>query len=148
MRSKRILPAAILSLVLPLARGEDFWTKKPYAHWSAEETRRMLQDSPWARTVSVSTALMNMPRIEGNIGNAKDYESEAVTDPTITYTLQFRSAAPIREAQVRSSQFSSHYDAMNAEKKAAFDANAGKFLGRHFPRPRCVRYFPQQRAQL
>lgn len=53
--------------------------------------------------------------------------------PSITYTLQFRSALPIREAQVRSSQLNSHYDAMSAEQKSAFAANAGKFLAVTFP---------------
>ena len=55
------------------------------------------------------------------------------TDPSISYILQFRSARPIREAQVRSSQLNSHYDKMNPEQKAAFDANAGKFLAVTFP---------------
>src|SRR5208282_552201 len=63
----------------------------------------------------------------------KGYRSEMETNPTISYTVQFRSAQPIREAQVRSSQLNSHYDAMSADKKAAFDASAGKFLAATFP---------------
>jgi len=55
------------------------------------------------------------------------------SNPGISYTLQFRSAQPIREAQVRSAQLSSHYDKMSAEQKAAFDANMAKFLAVTFP---------------
>jgi hypothetical protein len=55
------------------------------------------------------------------------------TDPSISYNLQFRSAQPIREAQVRSSELNAKYDAMSADKKAAIDANAAKFLAVTFP---------------
>jgi hypothetical protein len=55
------------------------------------------------------------------------------TSPTISYTLQFRSARPIRETQVRSSQLNSHYDKLNGAQKAAFDTNADKFLAVTFP---------------
>ncbi len=33
----------------PLLAG-DFWNEKPYTQWSAEETLRMLSDSPWCKT--------------------------------------------------------------------------------------------------
>jgi hypothetical protein len=133
MRFKWIVALLPLCIIILPARAEDFWAKKPYQHWSAEETRRILEDSPWARTVAVSTVVTPPPGVPSIAGNAGDYESEAVTDPTIRYTLQFRSAAPIREAQVRSSQFGSHYDGMRPEQKAAFDGNASKFLAVTFP---------------
>lgn len=55
------------------------------------------------------------------------------TNPTVSYNIQFRSAAPIRRAQVRSSQLNSHYDRMSAEQKVAFDTSAAKFLAISFP---------------
>jgi hypothetical protein len=94
-------------------------------------TVESLEESPWATTLKlggVQTAVTS-----GDAPHNSGYRGEMETDPSITYILQFPSALPIREAQVRSSQISSHYDKMNAEQKAAFDANAGKFLAVTFP---------------
>jgi len=55
------------------------------------------------------------------------------TNPTISYNLQFRSAQPIREAVVRTSQLNAKYDKMGAEQEAAFDASSAKFLAATFP---------------
>ena len=123
-----IVPLLLNCLAVPLAAAkEDFWSKKPYQNWSAEETRRLLEDSPWATTYTLTGI---QPDITSG-GGVPGGEMEA--NPSITYTLQFRSARPIREAQVRSSQLSSHYDAMSVEQKSAFDANARKFLAVTLP---------------
>lgn len=123
-----IVPLLLSCLAVPLAAAkEDFWSKKPYQNWSAEETRRMLEESPWATTLPL---IGIQPSVTSG-GGVPGGEMEA--NPGITYTLQFRSARPIREAQVRSSQLNSHYDAMSAEQKSAFDASAGKFLAVTFP---------------
>jgi hypothetical protein len=123
-----IVPLLLNCLAVPLAAAkEDFWSKKPYQNWSAEETRRLLEDSPWATTYTLTGI---QPDITSG-GGVPGGEMEA--NPSITYTLQFRSARPIREAQVRSSQLSSHYDAMSVEQKSAFEANARKFLAVTFP---------------
>jgi hypothetical protein len=138
-----VIPVLLVWLAVLPALAADFWANKPYQHWSKEETSRMLEESPWATSLSLggfqnvltgsnaSTAQVN-PAPRGQSG-APGYRGEMETNPTITYNLQFRSAEPIREAQVRSSQLISHYDAMSAEQKAAFDANAGKFLAVKFP---------------
>lgn len=34
--------------------AEDFWLKKPYTDWGDKEAVKLLQNSPWARQVSVS----------------------------------------------------------------------------------------------
>lgn len=119
----------ICLIVPPLALAVDFWTKKPYQNWSAEETRRLLEDSPWATTCSVNGLQTSVSEGAANPGA---YRGEMEENPTIAYTIQFRSARPIREAQIRSSQLSSHYDAMGAAQKAAFDASASKFLAAEF----------------
>jgi hypothetical protein len=121
----------VVSLVAPVAGAADFWIKKTYDHWSTEETDRMLEESPWATTLTLGSVQTTIT--SGDSPTNSGYRGEMETNPTISYTLQFRSAAPIREAQVRSSQLKSHYDAMNADQKAAFDANASKFLAVKFP---------------
>jgi hypothetical protein len=116
------------SLALTPAWAKDeFWIKKPYQNWSAEETKRVLEDSPWASTLPLIAV---QAAVTGG-GSALGGEMEAT--PSVTYTVQFRSARPIREAQVRSYQIGAHYDAMSADKKSAFDANAAKFLAATFP---------------
>jgi hypothetical protein len=113
------------------AVASDFWIKKPYQNWSADETQRMLEESPWATTLTlggVQSQVMNIgaPNNRGSSGEMEDA-------PSITYTLQFRSARPIREAQVRSAQLNSHYDKMSPAQKAAFDTSTAKFLATTFP---------------
>jgi len=113
------------------AVAADFWVKKPYQNWSADETRRMLEESPWATTYTLSGIQTNA--FGNDAPSNTGYRGEMEANPTVSYNIQFRSAAPIREAQVRSSQINSHYDKMSAEQKAAFDTNAAKFLATSFP---------------
>jgi hypothetical protein len=128
---RRIIPLLVVCLAVPPAFGADFWVKKPYQNWSADETRRMLEESPWATTLSLGVVQTSVTSGDSPTNGA--YRGEMETDPTISYNLQFRSAQPIREAQVRTSQLNSKYDTMSLEQKAAFDANAGKFLTVTFP---------------
>jgi len=129
MPKLRKTPLMMFCLALPLtAWAADFWAKKPYQTWSAEETQQMLAESPWATTLKlggIQSVTGNAPRPGG--------ETEMEEDPSVTYILQFRSAQPIRQAQVRSSELTAHYDKMSAEQKAAFDANGSKFLSATFP---------------
>ena len=136
-----VVSVLLVSLAVP-ALGADFWAKKPYQQWSKEETSRMLEESPWATTLSLggvenvltgsnaSSTGVNPPT-RGQAGTPGS-RGEMETSPTISYNLQFRSAEPIREAVVRSSELNSRYDAMSAEQKTAFDANAAKFLAVKF----------------
>lgn len=119
-----------LYLAIPLFAAE-FWSKKPYQNWSADETQRVLEESPWATTLTLG----GIRSVASTIGTptTKSSEGEMESDPSISYTLQFRSALPVRQAQVRSMQFGSHYDKMTKEQKAAFDASAEKFLAVSFP---------------
>ena len=129
--SSRLIPVSLVCLAATLAVAADFWSKKPYQNWSAEETRNLQEESPWATSLKLGGVQTSIT--SGDAPNNRSNRAEMETDPSITYVLQFRSALPIRQAQVRSSQLSSHYDKMNAEQKAAFDANAGKFLAVTFP---------------
>ncbi|MFZ0759321.1 MAG: hypothetical protein WAM69_05160 [Candidatus Sulfotelmatobacter sp.] len=128
---RKIVALLLVCLASLAAFGADFWTKKPYQHWSADETRRMLEESPWATTISV--AAIETSVTSGDSPNNRSYRGEMETNPVISYNLQFRSAEPIREALVRSSELDSKYDKMSAEQKAAFDSSAGRFLAVTFP---------------
>lgn len=121
----------ILGVCVSLAWASDFWTKKPYQQWSADETQKMMDESPWATTLTLS-GVQNAVMGGDSPGN-RGYRGEMETDPTITYVIQFRTALPIRQAEVRSMQLNSHYDKMTAEQKTNFDASATKFLAATFP---------------
>jgi len=122
---KALLILVCLAILLA-AKGGDFWVKKPYQSWTAEETQKMLEESPWATTLTLGG-------IQNISGTKTTPGGELEDDPKVTYTIQFRSAQPVRQAQVRSSQINAHYDKMSAEQKAAFDANVTKFLSASFP---------------
>jgi hypothetical protein len=128
---RQIIVVLVVCLAVLPAFAADFWEKKPYQNWSAEETRRMLEDSPWATTTSVAAIQTTVTGGDAPLNGS--YRGEMETSPSISYNLQFRSAQPIREAQVRTSQLNSKYDKMSAEQKAAFDASSSKFLAVTFP---------------
>src|SRR5262249_17938973 len=47
----------LAAIVFSFAAGlwaADFWQSKPFTEWNEKEMRRMLENSPWARMVSVS----------------------------------------------------------------------------------------------
>ncbi len=130
----RQIATLVLSVWIGLqpASAVEFWNKKPYQSWSAGETQRMLEESPWATTLTlggVQASVMNDQPGPTNRGSSGQME----TDSSISYTLQFRSARPIREAEVRSAQLTSHYDKMTPAQKAAFDGSTEKFLAVRFP---------------
>jgi hypothetical protein len=129
--SSRLIPVSLVCLAATLAVAGDFWVKKPYQNWSADEARNIQEESPWATSLKLGGVQTSVT--SGDSPNNRSNRGEMETDPSVTYVLQFRSALPIRQAQVRSSQLSSHYDKMTAEQKAAFDANAAKFLAATFP---------------
>lgn len=126
MSKSRKAVLTFICLAMPLAVwAADFWDTKPYQNWSAKETQRMMEDSPWAATVTVSGPWSNVVSVDPN--TTRGY------DPEMSYILQFRSALPIRKAQVRLQQLDLHYDGMTAEERAAFEANASKYLAATFP---------------
>jgi hypothetical protein len=49
-----LLPiAVVVALSLCAAIAGDFWKSKKFATWSDEETKKMIEDSPWARQVPI-----------------------------------------------------------------------------------------------
>ncbi len=132
LKTRLVVALSLVCLAtVPLVAGGDFWEKKPYQNWSADETQRLMEESPWATTLTLSG--IQSAVTSGDSPSNRGYRGEMETDPTISYTLQFRSAQPIREAEVRTAQIGAHYDKMNAEQKAAFDGSAAKFLAVTFP---------------
>src|SRR6516164_9654881 len=45
--------------------GADFWVSKPFAEWNEKDAQKMLENSPWARPVSIATGDPDVGRSAG-----------------------------------------------------------------------------------
>lgn len=127
-----IVPLAFFLFSFSSPARAQFWNKKDYRDWSANECRRILTNSPWTKTYSSSA--MQMP--SGAEGSAVPGRQPLMT---IQYTAQFFSALPVRQAQVRMGQIQAHYERMTPAQKKAFDANAARYLAVPFPTETIIR---------
>jgi hypothetical protein len=125
-RTLWLVSVAVFLAGLAVPARAQFWKKKDYHHWSEKECRKLLSDSPWAKTFTVST--MEMPR--GDQGPMVPGRQALIQ---VSYTALFFSALPARQAQVRLGQIESHYDRMTAAQKKAFDENGAHYLAVPFP---------------
>lgn len=89
--------------------GNEFWEKKDYSQWTQRECKKILEDSPWAKTYSIA--------------GRGDYD----------YRVQLRSALPVRMAIVRSMQLASNYDKLSSEQRQEFEKRAEEYLSTSFP---------------
>jgi hypothetical protein len=115
----------LLTSLLVAGQEKEFWDKKDYTQWSERECKRLLTDSPWAKSYTLARAV-----IEPLSSPGSDLAREAA--PRIQYVAQFRSALPIRQALVRISQIKQKYDRMGLEQKREFDRSAEQFLAKSF----------------
>lgn len=127
MKKRRsFLLLGLLLGCLAASQGTEFWDKKEYREWSERECRKLLEDSPWARTYTLSRVLIE-PLQTPSTERARE------PHPQITYHVQFWSALPIRQALVRLQQIQQKYDRMTPAEQQAFDQQAEKFLAARFP---------------
>jgi hypothetical protein len=57
--SRRVsLIVVLLSSVLVWAADKDFWDTKPYSEWNEKEVEKLLKNSPWSRSVTLSVGTM------------------------------------------------------------------------------------------
>src|ERR1700677_5063339 len=96
----------------------DFW-QKPYTEWSDKDTAKMMTDSPWAKSVSVSMAgpggAAGPPPVtpgggggfgghggpQGGGGSDFGPGAQGSAPPTFDVVARWQSALPIRQAFVR-----------------------------------------------
>lgn len=97
--------------------GEDFWVKKDYTQWSAEEVKKIMTDSPWAKDVAASVPSNLLPRrpaaassadaqnTSGRGARASRERPESVDntppDAVVSLSVSWRSALPLRKAIVK-----------------------------------------------
>lgn len=136
MRNRLAASVIVLFALLSPAIAEDFWDKKPMDKWSKGDVKKLLTDSPWAREYAMSSVqIAQIGMTGGNLSSsvAASTDRGGETNVVTSYTLQLRSARPIRQAVVRESQLASNYDAMKPEQQKEFDARAGQYINLQFP---------------
>lgn len=121
---------AILAVAVLTARADDFWVKKEWKQWSKDECNKMLTDSPWSKTWSKSQVNLSAALPGSSGANQEGASGENASE--IHYSIQFRSALPVREAYVRQQQIGSKYDKMSEAQKKSFDAQAESILGKTY----------------
>ncbi len=104
----------IAAATVPLGLARATWPQdeqtKPFRTWTKAEAKKLLNDSPWAKTQEVSSVY--------GLGVPTDFK----------FTLRLRSALPIREALVRLKQIEAHYDQLSEKERATFDAKTKGLL--------------------
>ncbi|SRR6266404_2348970 len=116
----------LLLTYLALAQSKDFWEKKDYRQWTDKECHKLLEDSPWASTYTMSQIFFDRVATDTT-------DRERQQNPKIEYKIQIRSALPIKRGIVRLSQINAKYDQMTEDQRKAFDQNAEKFLAGRNP---------------
>jgi hypothetical protein len=88
----------VCGLVCAVLEAADFWETKPFTMWSTEELNKVLNDSPWSRSVNVVVASPpgggGLDDNEGGGGRAGGGRGGVV--------ISWRSAVPMKQALVRS----------------------------------------------
>lgn len=107
-------------------QASEFWLAKDYRQWSERECRKLLHDSPWAKSYLLTQTHIEL--IEATPSTDRLRERE----PRIEYHVQLRSALPIRQAQVRLAQLRADYDNMHPEEKLGFDMEMTQILEASF----------------
>lgn len=121
-----LLRLLALALLLPLtAQAQKFWEKKDFRAWTEQECRRMLSDSPWARTHVIGRSVLQ--ELATRTGDRARENA-----PVIEYQVQIRSALPVRRAMVRLQMLEARYDSLSKEQKREFDSQAERFLAAAF----------------
>jgi hypothetical protein len=117
---------SLFAVSFVLAQSKGFWDKKDYKQWTDKECHKLLEESPWATTYSISQIFFD--RV---VNDTTDRERQQ--NPRIEYKIQIRSALPIKQGIVRLSQINAKYDQMTEDQRKAFDQNAEKFFGGRSP---------------
>jgi|GEM_PF-4826664 len=127
MKSKHtIFFIAIIGLACSLfAQGP--WAKKDWKQWSKEECKKVMEDSPWAYTYKEEQAQSSQ-----GAGGLLSTSSGTRADATIEthYTVQFRSALPIRQAFVRQMLIDNKFDKSEEPVKQGLLKQTQPFLDR------------------
>lgn len=125
-----VVAVTLLGSLSPVAAQ---WEKKPYTEWSEKEALKMLNDSPWGRTMVFSTpsTLFRGPTSgrQGAGGQATSANSDSSTH--VNFRIRFLSAKPIRQAISRQMELKSKgemSDALAAHLKSIVEGEFVEYI--------------------
>jgi hypothetical protein len=96
MKYRLFLTVVLIVLSLGVLFASDFWLQKSYTEWTENEVEKILNQSPWAKPVRISTSPM-APRAQG-----ASIQGGAVPQPReINLTVRWESALPVKQAQAK-----------------------------------------------
>jgi hypothetical protein len=114
-------------LFLPLSlSAQGFWIKKDFSEWSVRECSKLLNDSPWAKSQTITEIFIEEIGEPGSVPNREHA-------PQITYLAQIWSAEPIRQAVVRQSRLGPQFNKLSAPQREAIVAEQASLLEQKFP---------------
>ncbi len=102
--------AALCTLALCLSAQEKEKKEKPWTEWSKKDVEKMLDDSPWAQTQTVTdtsemfyspTATPDQRTGASRNSASRDAQGATNTATDVKYRIRFFSARPIRQALAR-----------------------------------------------
>jgi hypothetical protein len=117
MNMKQALALGVMTflLSLPIVASAQ-WDRKPYTQWTERESQKLLNDSPWAKTMVFTTpgSLFRSPTSgrQGAGGGATSQNSDQSTH--VNFRVRFLSAKPVRQAISRMMELSKKLE-MRAE---------------------------------
>jgi len=100
--SRRVLLLSIPSLVLLFSLTTPAqWDKKPPAEWTEKDALKLLNDSPWGRTLTFTSPLEQFRRPVTGAQGANAGTSLPPNALQLNFRIRFLSAKPIRQALAR-----------------------------------------------
>jgi|HubBroStandDraft_6_1064221.scaffolds.fasta_scaffold265521_2 hypothetical protein len=122
MRRRSVITVmAVFCLAVLTAGADDFWVKKDWKTWTKGDCKKMLEESPWAKRSLVENNASNGSLPSAGQGSQSTAQLGNEGTGEITYYVQLRSAAPVRQAVIRQAQLDGKYDKMSDAEKKAFD---------------------------
>ena len=101
----------LLGVMVSIAFAADFWTTKDFLQWGDKEVKKMLNNSPWARTVVVSMGGGGMGRGGGGGGGGTQtpgsYGGRGMGGPgggggmQRQFVVRWISALPVKQALMK-----------------------------------------------
>jgi hypothetical protein len=123
---RSLLVCGLFLALSSTAQAQEFWVKKDYETWTEMECRKVLEDSPWAKTRVIGKAMLQELA-------TRTLERARENAPQVEYRVQLRSAWPLRQALVRLQMIAAGYDKLTPAQRKDFNAQAEKFLAAQFP---------------
>jgi hypothetical protein len=120
-----IFLATVLIANLAFAAGE-FWEKKEFSQWNQKDCQKLMEDSPWAKTLTL-----------GGMGTPAGDSTDSQPSRT-KYIVKFLSAEPIKEAWLRLQQIGRGYEKFSPDQKKEFEEKIVDAFLRQIPEDKIV----------